>query len=285
MEPRKWHHNFIHPDPLQRPREIREWVKVFTAIGLAVIVAVTALAIKSTYTPERIKRVDDTLTAINNTATHAEKTSANVETLTGKMAADIPAAVEGATGIETGLQETINSVNGQIPATGQQLRANLLSVQGVTDDGRKELFGSDGLVPGLTTSLTSPGQRVWPGIVVNAGLIPTATMFVRALTKTAATFGVSAADLDSAITELAGEAGRDLDDVHRKMTDPRWDTLMTGLVADQGHIEAVLASFEGAAKYAPQIAELWTKMMRASSRWQKALYAARIVSLFFPLIP
>ena len=165
---RKWHHNLIHPDPLERPREIREWVKVFTAVGLAVIFAVTALAIKGTYTKDRTQKVDATLDAVKATADH-------VEALTGKMATDIPAAVEGVTNIETGLTGMIGTVTGEIPPAAQQLRANLLSVQGVTDDARDKLFGSNGLVPGLTDSLTAPGKKVW-GITVGQGLIPRATM-------------------------------------------------------------------------------------------------------------
>jgi hypothetical protein len=115
------------------------------------------------------------------------------------------------------------------------------------------------------------------------GLIPAATAVLAAL-------GTSTNDLDSVIKSSGDKLGIGLDQANKLLKDPGLQTFLDDLPKIGSNLDsmtqelsAITGNLETASEYAPQVMELWVKMEKAASKWQKAYYLARILSLLLPI--
>ena len=120
---------------------------------------------------------------------------------------------------------------------------------------------------------------------LNEGLLP-------ALTKTADRFGVTIDELDRAIKLASDQTGLSLQEIQRRMADPRWDALMDSLADTSKHVDGASVQIEGtmtninrASANLPDIAESLSKIAKTSSKFAKAYWLSRIISVFLPLVP
>jgi hypothetical protein len=102
--------------------------------------------------------------------------------------------------------------------------------------------------------------------------------------------------VDTSIKIQSEKIGQTIDSVNNRINDKRIDDFLNFLPSTAGNVDqitkkltAITGNFEAASKEAPEIAQLWKKMMVTSSRFQKALIISRIIGLvgplFGPLVP
>jgi uncharacterized protein YoxC len=121
------------------------------------------------------------------------------------------------------------------------------------------------------------------------GLLPTATTSLASLGSAVEQVETDAEDADVALKKASDRLGVDETQLKSAISDTRVQRFFDDLSADSGNIVKITGSLAGitgnleqASKDAPVVADLWAKMMKTSSKWQKYLYMARIIAYVYP---
>ena len=115
------------------------------------------------------------------------------------------------------------------------------------------------------------------------GLLPQATAVLQKV-------GLSVRDFDAFVQDEGDLIEGTTFDARKLLNDFRVDSFLNDLAASGGNANRISAdlatishNFAEASAQAPEIAELWAKMMRTTSKLQKWLYLARILALVGPV--
>lgn len=103
------------------------------------------------------------------------------------------------------------------------------------------------------------------------------------IAQLATKLGATADETNAAIKMAADKVGMSLDEMNRRLADPRIDKLMDQIVATGANVEATSAEIREAAKRAPTIAASLDKIASETSRFARITLIANVLSVAVPL--
>jgi len=100
-----------------------------------------------------------------------------------------------------------------------------------------------------------------------------------ALASTAKSLDTSIGALNASLIVIANKSGLTLDDLHALLSDPQWKEVLTQVAGTAKNVEGMTAHGEEAMRQVPGIAADIHKISTTSSRYQKLIILARVLSL------
>jgi hypothetical protein len=97
--------------------------------------------------------------------------------------------------------------------------------------------------------------------------------------------GIDAKELGDAITLTSQQTGLSLQEIQKRIADPRFDAILDSLAGSAGHLNGTSAEVEAASRRFPEIADSLARISKTTSRFSKAYWVARILSIVVPLVP
>jgi hypothetical protein len=160
-------------------------------------------------------------------------------------------------------------------ATGRLLNTQILP------RAMKTLDSSDGAMEKVGTLLSNTDKS----INGEDGLIVSATLLIGSLTTTAERFGLTVDTLDITLKTISEKTGKSLDEIYSLIASPEWksaiqnaNTVSANLATTAQKIDATAEQIRLAMLKAPSIAESLDKIAKTSSKYQRAVIIAGIIS-------
>jgi hypothetical protein len=120
---------------------------------------------------------------------------------------------------------------------------------------------------------------------VNQTMMPELARLLHNLGDVPIKLGVDMDTIAEALKLTSQNTGLTLQAVQKRIADPRFDQLFDQVLTGTAHLVATAAQIEEASKRLPEIAEALAKISKTTSRFTKAYWIARILSILIPLIP
>lgn len=106
---------------------------------------------------------------------------------------------------------------------------------------------------------------------INEDLIPQ-------LTDTAKAFNINALELNSAIKEISAQTSLTIQETRAIISSDEWKEVLKNISSTTSHVDAIAGNVEETTDRMPEIAALVEKMMKTTSKYQKALILSQIFS-------
>jgi hypothetical protein len=97
--------------------------------------------------------------------------------------------------------------------------------------------------------------------------------------NTSKKLNLSVEAVNAAVRAITEKSSLTLDDIHSIMSSNEWKGVLDNINSISKHTDGVMVNIENATKSAPAIAESLEKIAKTSSKYQKALILAQIISL------
>lgn len=97
--------------------------------------------------------------------------------------------------------------------------------------------------------------------------------------------GVDLGTLGDAVRDMSQSSGLAISEVTRRIADPRFDLILDSATEGIQHLNGTAIEIEKASKALPEIAAALEKISTTTSRFTKAYWVARILSIVVPLVP
>ena len=120
---------------------------------------------------------------------------------------------------------------------------------------------------------------------LNQQVMPGFADLIRNSIKLENQLGVDAEELGDAIKLTSQQTGLSLQEIQNRMADPRFDSILDSLAGSAAHMNGTSAEIGAASQRLPEIADALAKISKTTSRFSKAYWVARILSIVVPLVP
>ena len=120
---------------------------------------------------------------------------------------------------------------------------------------------------------------------LNQQVMPGFADFIRNSIKLENQLGIDADELGQAIRLTSGQTSLSLQEIQKRIADPRFDSILDSISGTAEHLNGTTAEIEEASRRLPDIAEALAKISKTTSRFSKAYWVARILSIVMPLVP
>lgn len=120
---------------------------------------------------------------------------------------------------------------------------------------------------------------------LNQQVMPGFADLIRNSIKLENQLGIDVEELGDAIKLTSQQTGLSLQEIQKRIADPRFDNILDSLAGTAGHLNGTTAEIEEASRKLPEIADALAKISTTSSRFSKAYWVARILSILVPLVP
>jgi hypothetical protein len=120
---------------------------------------------------------------------------------------------------------------------------------------------------------------------LNQQIMPGFADLIRNSIKLENQLGIDVEELGDAIKLTSQQTGLSLQEIQKRIADPRFDTILDTLAGTASHLNGTTAEIEAASRRLPEIADALAKISKTTSRFSKAYWVARILSIVVPLVP
>jgi len=120
---------------------------------------------------------------------------------------------------------------------------------------------------------------------LNQQVMPGFADLIRNSIKLENQLGVDVDELGEAIRLTSQQTGLSLQEIQKRIADPRFDSILDSMSGTASHLNGTSAEIEEASRRLPEIAEALAKISKTTSRFSKAYWVARILSIIVPLVP
>jgi hypothetical protein len=120
---------------------------------------------------------------------------------------------------------------------------------------------------------------------LNQQVMPGFADLIRNSIKLENQLGIDVEELDDAINLTSQQTGLSLREIQKRIADPRFDSILDSIAGTAGHLNNTSAEIDEASRRLPEIAEALAKISKTTSRFSKAYWVARILSIVVPLVP
>jgi hypothetical protein len=134
-------------------------------------------------------------------------------------------------------------------------------------------------IPRVNKTLDSLNQSI---VSINSMVKNTDTslnmMLVPQITETAKAFNVSVITMNDSIVEITKQSSLTIQAVRDTMASDEWREVLENVASTTEHIDGISKNIEETTSKMPAMAELVEKMMKTTSKYQKALLLSQILS-------
>jgi len=120
---------------------------------------------------------------------------------------------------------------------------------------------------------------------LNQQVMPGFADLIRNSIKLENQLGVDVEELGDAIKLTSQQTGLSLQEIQKRIADPRFDSILDSIAGTAGHLNGTSAEIEEASRRLPEIADSLAKISHTTSRFSKAYWVAKILSILVPLVP
>jgi hypothetical protein len=120
---------------------------------------------------------------------------------------------------------------------------------------------------------------------LNQQVMPGFADLIRNSIKIENQLGIDVEELGEAIKLTSRQTGLSLQEIQKRIGDPRFDGILDSIAGVAGHLNNTSAEIEQASRRLPEIADALANISKTTSRFSKAYWVARILSIVVPLVP